>query len=217
MNHPVPNLEQYFAAMQLLNLSGVPLAGIAAENKELLRTVEALDPVKAASTFAGLLTVPELQSNCFRLEALVHLCLAFAQGNQKPTGAFVAQLFAEFGKGQCGRVEDPAEDVFVTLIVTPRGDFRVLEGTWESAGFFLQRIVNVVERMPREGGYEELRESIYALLALSDLVCERAGLTRYQLGNTSRLKTLPQELADAGSAMRRIVRFSSDELGPVLN
>jgi hypothetical protein len=212
VNHPTPNLEQYFAAMQLLNLGGVPLDGIASENAELLHTVESLDPVRAASTFAGLLTVPELQSNCFRLEALIHLCLAFGRGKQKPTGELVARLFAEFGKGQCGRVEDPAEDVFVTLVVTPRGDFRVLEGTWESAGFFLQRVVNVVERMPREGGYKELRESIYALLALSDLVCERAGLTRYQLGNTSCLKALPHKLAQAGSALRRLVRFSVGEL-----
>lgn len=212
MNKPIPNLEQYLAAMQLLNMGGVPLSGIASENPELMRAVESLDPVKAASTFAGLLTVPELQSNCFRLEALIHLCLALAQSDRKPPAKLVSRLFAGIGKGLCGRIEDPAEDVFVTSIATQRGNFRVLEGTWESAGFFLQRTINVIDRMPREGGYGELRESAYALLGLSDLLCERAELVRYQPGNPSPLKMLSAELAGAGSTMRRIVRFSPDEL-----
>jgi hypothetical protein len=212
MNKPVPNLEQYLAAMQAMRFGSVPLASTASENVEMLKELEAFDPIKTASTFAGLLTVPELQSNCLRLEAIVHLSLAYCRGERKPTAKFASRLFAEFGKGMCGRAEDPAEDVFVTSIATRRGNSRVLEGIWECAGFFLQRVVNVVERMPQGGGYDHMRDAVYSLLAISDLVCERANLTRFQLGNEARLKSLPRQLAEAGSALRRRVKFSPDEL-----
>ena len=152
MNKPVPNLEQYLAARHPTQFGAVSLASIASENSAMLRELETLDPVKAACTFAGLLTEPELQSNCLRLEAIVHLSLAYCRGERKPTPKLASRLFTAVGEGICGRAEDPAEDVFVTSIATLRGNFRVLEGIWEGAGFFLQRIVNVVERMPRDRG-----------------------------------------------------------------
>jgi hypothetical protein len=168
---------------QFAMAGNVPLGQIVVGFEKPLKALRGFDPVETAAVFAGLLTIPDLQSNCIRLEGLIHIALAYCSGTKKPKASDVTRWFAEFGKGWLGQVEDPAEDVFVSNIATPRGNFRVLEGVWEGAGFYTQRIVNAAEGMPAGGGYDELRENIYALLALSDFLCERAGLARYELGN----------------------------------
>ena len=184
------------------------LQSVVAELESCLRDIQSFDPLRLAATFGGLLTVPELQSNCLRLEALVHLTLAVGDGRSKPSRKIVGRLFAEAGKGRLGSKEDPAEDVFVTLIMTPRGDFRVLEGIWESAGFDLQRVVNVLELLPDGAFTDRLREPVYALLRLSDLVCQRAGLFRYQLGSEERAKVLPASVLNTIDTRAKIVSFS---------
>jgi hypothetical protein len=202
-----------FLAEQSFGFGTVPLSPIAAENRALLRELESYDPLRTVSTFAGLLTAAELQSNTLRLEVLAHLALAVCGGRRKPNAKLISHLFAQFGNGTAGRLEDPAEDVFVSNIATRRGNFRILEGVWESAGFHVQRIVDLLEGLPAGGRYGLLRESVYALLQLSDLLCERAGLTRHQLGADIPLEKLPQRIAASAGAMRRLVRFSTAELG----
>ena len=198
--------------MQIQGLPPLQLGGFAASYSTLFKQLQAFDPLKAAATFGGLLTVPELQSNCLRLEVLAHLALVSGKGHKTPDAKFISSAFSSAGKPPCGLYEDPAEDMFVTSIETPRGNFRVLEGVWESAGFFLQRVVNIVEGMPRRGYFDEIRETMYSLLRLSDLVCERAQLARYSLGNPLPARSLPRKIADALASIRRLVRFSASEL-----
>jgi hypothetical protein len=190
----------------------VTIARLIEEYRDSLSSVRDFDPLRLAASFAGLLTVPELQSNCIRLEALVHISLALAQGRRKPTDKIIAGLFADFGKGRTGSQEDPSEDVFVALIRSPRGNFRVLEGTWESAGFCLQQVVDALERIPSGSPYDDIREAVYALLRLSDAVCERAKLSRYELGNEIPQDALSNKLVNSLSSVRRVVRFSEADL-----
>jgi len=212
VNKPALELEDLLAAIPFLGFGSVPLQPIISENEKLLRDLVSFDPLRLAATFSGLLTVPELQSNCIRLEILVHLALAFGGGQRKPTDKIVARLFSQTGDGIAGRQEDPAEDVFVSLIATRRGNFRLLEGAWETAGFYLQRVVNALERIPAGPRYDYILDCVYALLRLSDLVCERAELVRYQLGNVSPEQVLPKKLTDASRALQRRVRFTAAEL-----
>jgi hypothetical protein len=207
-----PDLETLFTTAQVLGAGSMPVKDVIAENATKLAKLNPFDPIEVAASFAGLLTAPELQSNCIRLETLVHLALVCCRGHKKPRSSEIAVWFTEFGDTTPGRMEDPAEDVFVSNIATPRGNFRILEGVWESAAFYLERIVNVAEGMPKSGGYERLRDSIYALLALSDAVCNRAGLTRNQLGNQTPEDYLPGRLTNSLSALRRRIRFTFDEL-----
>ena len=174
--------------------------------------MEPYDALRLAATLGGMLAQPELQSNCLRLEALIHLAIASAHGDRKPSTGFIARALGNLGKGPLGLYEDPAEDVFVTTVATPRGNFRVLEGIWESAGFYAQRIINLVESMPRGAGYDDIRDAVYSLLQLSDVVCERAKLVRYQLGSEIPRATLSGALAAAGSSCRRLVKFSTADL-----
>jgi hypothetical protein len=163
-------------------IGGVPLEAIGTEHPELVEQLRTFDPLKVATAFAALLTLPELQSNCLRLEALVQLGLAIGAGARKPQPKHLIRWFADLGMGRCG-IRRPAEDVFVSLIATPRGNFRVLEGIWESGTFYLQRVIDVLEGMPTSGALGALRESVYALLTLSEAVCARASLSRHELGN----------------------------------
>lgn len=165
-----------------------------------------------AAIWGGLLTMPELQSNCFRLEALAHLTLAFSKGKEKPTANTIAAWFSQMSDGPCGHAEDAAEDVFVSYITTPEGGFRVLEGMWESAGFYLQRIVNVVNGMPRQGVWLLLRNSVYAMLRLSDAVCERSNVGRYSAGNKTPEVHLRNDVLSNLQSIRQRVTFTESDI-----
>jgi hypothetical protein len=110
---------------------------IASLHPDVIAQIEELDYLKTAATFGGLLARPDLQANCLRLETLVHLAMAYCKGRRAPTKPVVQRCFERIGTGPCGVMEDPSEDVFVTLVTTGEGDFRVFEGIRESTGFYL--------------------------------------------------------------------------------
>lgn len=171
-----------------------------------------MDPVRTAATFGALLTVPALQGNCARLEVLVHRAIALGKGSRKASAAWTRQMFQAIGDEVVGRLEDPAEDVFVTYCSTSSGGFRLLEGIWESNGFFLQRILDVLEGMPDSGVFAGLKRSVDALLRLSDKVCERAGLQRYDRGAPFPAESLSRHIADRLPSIRRRIRFDDADL-----
>jgi hypothetical protein len=212
MSEAAKRLDDLPAGMQAFTVGSIPLGPIASVHEPVLAGLAEFDPLRLAATFSGLLTVPELQSNCVRLEALVHLTLALGRGKRKPNERLISRLFSEVGKGMTGRQEDPAEDVFVSSISTARGNFRILEGVWESAGFYLQRVVNALDSIPAGGLFDQMRESVSALLKLSDLVCERAGLARNQIGNPVPEVALPRKPAASLSALRMVVKFTEADL-----
>lgn len=211
----IPTIEDVLSRLPpSLGFGGIPLSSIAAEHDELLREIREFDPLALASCFGALLTVPELQSNCARLEVLTHLCLASAFGTRKPTKKIVSRLFKVLGDGMTGLQEDPAEDIFVSVIVTPRGNFRVLEGIWESAGFHTQRVLNALEMACgyRAATFTPMLNAVYAMLKLSDLVCERSGLPRYVMGNASPESRIPTKVLEELKALRSRISFREDQL-----
>jgi hypothetical protein len=212
MAEPALSLDEFFGALSSLGIGTVPLRPLADEQRKALAGLAGFDPLKLAATFGGLLTLPALQSNCIRLEVLVHLSLALGGGTRKPNEKLVAQLFTAIGKGIAGRKEDPAEDIFVSLIRTRRGNFRILEGVWESSGFYLERVVNALELIPPGRGYDHMREAVYALLRLSEAVCERAKLVRYELGNEIPQGSLSGKILSGLGSFRRTIRFTDAEL-----
>lgn len=204
-------LEALMAAMQQQAIAP-ELGPLGDEHPEVVRALRPMHPIKTAATFAGLLTQKGLQSNCLRLEVLVHLCITHCQGTKSAPASLIAQVFRAMGSGRCGRAEDPAEDVFVSNVVTDTGNFRVFEGVWESAGFFLQRVLNVTKTLPDKEPFTQFRASVHALLKLSDAVCERAGLRRFERGNANPEDAIPSKIMDRLAAGRRNVRFSMKDL-----
>jgi hypothetical protein len=185
---------------------------IANGHPQTIADLKDLDPIETAAMFGSLLAMPELQANCIRIEALVHLAVAYCEGNIPPTTYSVVQQFARLEEGYCGRMEDPAEDVFVTLVNTPRGNFRIFEGVLEGAGFHLQRILNIVEGMPNRPPFNQIRSAVAGILHLSDAVAARAGLQENSLGHETPHATLPPEVNERLTAACRLVRFDEREL-----
>lgn len=146
---------------------------------------------KATAAWSGLLLDPEFQSSCGRLEALVNASLATSTGRHSPSISQLAACFNLLGRTQFGLDEDPAEDVLVANVIFQGRNYRVPTGLWESVGFLLQRTLDVVDSMPEDQRFSGLRTSIVAMLALSDRICERAGLERNQLGNELPLSKFP--------------------------
>jgi hypothetical protein len=207
-----PDFEALMRLLQLGQIGTLELGTLASDHQATTDALKGFDPLLTAATFGALLTVPDLMTNGTRLEVLAHLALEAGELDREPSGKLLADCFAAIGQGVCGGVEDPAEDLFVGLVRSPRGAFRVIEGVWESAAFFLQRVIGVIEGMPKGSAYDHLRDSIYALLRLSDLVCERANLRRYQLGGEMPAKAIPAPALADPQGLRKRVRFTKQDL-----
>ena len=161
----------------------VTLDEIAADNTELIRDLSKYDPTIAVPFLAGLLTLPVYQSHCIRLEILLALAVVHCRGRKTPSVRHAQRWFDQLGHSTCVLAEDPAEDVFVSLVHDRNGDYRLFEGAWESAAFYTQRFLDVIARMPPNDHVRQIQRTVRALLIVSDLACAKAGLPRYQLGS----------------------------------
>lgn len=159
-------------------------------NQGLCVDLSRFNRLQTVALVGALLTIPEYQSNCIRLELLVALAVMHCHGQKTPNLNDVGRWYLDIGKSLCVSGEDPAEDVFVTLIQTEEADYRMLEGIWESAGFYTQRVANVIATMPEEGHFASLRRTVRAMLVVSEIICERAGLHRYQQGSDTPRATI---------------------------
>lgn len=194
------------------SLEDPSVAELAREYSQVVESFRTLDPVLTAAAFGGLLVLPELQPNCIRLEALVHLAMAYCVGEDTPSSDLVRDTFSSLNQGYCGRAEDPSEDVFAVLVNTSNGNFRIIQGIRESPGFFLQRFLNIVETMPRVGPFVHLLEAVDSLLKLSDLVAARAGVMENGLGQENPVTTFPAALDNRLAGVADLIRFTNDEL-----
>ena len=186
----IEKIYKLVAETQKWATGDVTIQDIAEENKALIHELSDYTLSSAVSVLASLLTLPEHQSNCIRLEILVALAVVHCNGKKKAQLTQARQWFKRIGESHCVIGEDPAEDVFVSLVQDKQGDYRLLGGVWEGVGFNTQLFVDVIGTMPDEGVYKQIKESVHALLVISDIVCERAGLHRYQLGSENQQNIL---------------------------
>ena len=183
------------------------LRDILAECPDLGRKLKLYDPVRSAALIGGLLTLPQNHANTLRIEALVQMVLGWACGKRvcdsKTMGAW---LNIQLAKTTLSQLEDPVEDVFVSSVTVETGNKRILEGTWESSDFFLQRILQIAATLPDEMDAQPLKKSIAALLTVSEAVAARSGLRRFVRGggqdngpitvpSSKRLQTLKERIA----------------------
>lgn len=159
----------------------------------------------------GLLTVPHLQANTVRLEAISHLVVSNASGKKKPTKQDASRWFIQVGQA-VSFMEDAAEDVFVGRVNFEGRNYLVLEGLAEANCHHLQHMLNVLETMPDIAFYAVLREACRTLLLLSDQVCSRAGLSAFVRGSEYKLPTLPLELVPTLKTLAKRVTFTDSEI-----
>ncbi len=181
-------------------------------NKQLVALAQKVDGIHTAAVFAGLTTCPELQSNLYRLEALVHGFLTLSSGKNKPTVNEIVEAFYYLKDTPVGIAEDPAEDVFISLVSNKHGNFRTFEGLWESSAFFLQRFLDVVDSMPDKTWFMQLKRKVFALLKLSDALVSRCNLEKYSIGSQNPLNNIPTHLLENISSLSNRIKFNVNDL-----
>ena len=182
----------------------VSMQEVAVDNRALVRDLSKFDRTETVSLLGGLLTVPRYQSHYLRFELLVVLAEIHCRGRRRPGVEDACRWFRQMGSSRCARAEDPAEDVFVSLVHDERDDYRVLEGGWEGAGFHTQVVLDVVATMPEEGPLGQVKRSVRSLLAVSELLCGIAELERYQVGSGEMHSALSKRrLPDRGELISR--------------
>lgn len=184
----------------------------AEESKELIKELSQYNRSITIPLLASLLTIPELQSHCIRLEILVGFAVLYCHGNKDPGQTELIRWFSMIEESKCSLGEDPAEDVFVSLVQFTEGDCRIIEGIWESAGFYTQRVLDVIKTMPETAPFDQFKKSIHSLLRISDLLCEKSGLVRYQLGSDELFKDLSPVFFSGYKDLSSHVSISFDEL-----
>jgi hypothetical protein len=182
-----------------------------------LRIIRRSNALKSASFFAGLTLLPELLSNNLRLEALIHYFLLYGKGSKRIKKVSAKRLFEELNDTPISFMEDPAEDVMVSLVKHSSGCYKLLEGLNEKNAFYTQRFIDVLEDMPDTEELSQLKQSVLSFLQLSDLIIEKASLQRYQEGNEFPKKQLEYELIKDIDKISGFVSFTTVELSEHLN
>lgn len=178
---------------------------------ELLGDIRKSERKTSLAALGALLLQPDLQSNSLRIEGLVHLVDAYANGSDCPTDAALSSWFEQLGL-YVGHLEDPAEDVFVGYVGTSVGGFRVLEGLWEGNSFYTEVVLRAVEKIPADDIKNTLLRPAYTLLRLSEILAERTCVKRYQMGSDLNHDELPKEIAKCVCGNSNLVTITNEEL-----
>ena len=129
---------------------------------------------------AGLLTVPSLHANTVRIETVVHLAVAHCRGDRNPTIEQIEYWLNDgLNKTVTVRSEEPAENVFITNVATPTGNFRIFEGNRNPNDYNVQTIIDTLYRCQNIKVCGKLLKCAIALLRLSECVANRVGLNRW--------------------------------------
>lgn len=147
-----------------------------ARSQQMGRRIARWDRNAALSALAALQLDPRLHVHSVRLYWASRLVAGLATGGTRPGRSDLQRLLnSDFGKSDISRFEDPSEDLFLQTVSTRHGDRRLICGTWAHPAFYTETLLEAAERIADERDLEIL-SSAHALLLLSDLTAERAGL-----------------------------------------
>ena len=187
-------------------------AELAAEYTIVKKGISGCSLESCLAIFGAMMTLPEFQSNIYRLEVLVKLAFLCAKGKSRPTSAQVAAWFNQLDRGTCGRMEDPAEDVFVSNVTYEANKYRLFEGISEANAFHTQLFLTIMTDMPNTAPYRPLKTAVLNLLRLSEEVAARAGLHDYMVGSTIPASKIKKPDGAAWSKLKKLVEFSFVDL-----
>ncbi len=148
----------------------VTIDEIAEDNKALVQVLSTYDPTVAVPLLGGLLTLPEYQSHCLRFEILVALAVAYCCGRKKANVNDAQRWFSQVGKSRCAASEDPAEDVFVSLVQDDLGNYVSSKVFGKRRASIPSAFLMSLRRCPTGGNLGRSRKA-FARYSLSPIWC----------------------------------------------
>lgn len=212
MDNEHPDASDIDALLAEMAPPSIPEQGFEPDNPDLFQ-VRGWNKIHAATVVAGLTTVPDFHANDIRLDWLLRLILARAEGHIKVQPAQLQRaLNAGLSKAKVLRAEDPIEDLFCDRIATSRGNFRIIAGRWQAPGPYTQTLLSAFEALPAGGLKDRTLASVYALLSISDEIARRSNLHRFTLSGGVEMGQLSVPSADSLKRIARRVVFTTDAL-----
>lgn len=186
------------------------------ELRRLAKRVAKHDQEATLARLAGLLTVPSLQANTFRIETAIHLAATFCRGSLKPGTREIGKwLNRELGGSRVAWSEDPVEDVFLSNVATPEGNRRIFEGAWSANDYHAQIVMEILSGPGVPADCGALLIPVYALLKISDHVAERLGLYRWHAEPSMAQGKVKLPSEKELQTRARLVTFTNDEIEAV--
>lgn len=171
-----------------------------------------LSPLRASAVLGGLLTLPALQANTPRLEALATAVAAVGAGGQAPGRGRLAS-WLNTGMRGVAVTEDPPEDALLLPVLTEYGEFRVFEGVFEKNAAVTDALFEALTDLSREDAdVTELIHEALTLMSLSEAIARRARLARGEYGGGSNGGVIELPPSDRLAALGRRVQFSRADL-----
>jgi len=212
MTDEQPNTPDIDALLAAMAPPRIPEQGFGPDNPDLFH-LRGWSKIHAATMLAGLATVPDFHANDIRLDWLLRLVLAKAEGHAKVQPAQLERaLNAGLAQAKVLRAEDPVEDLFCDRIATSRGNFRIIAGRWEAPGPYTQTLLSAFEALPAGALKDRTLASVYALLSISDEIARRANLHRFTPSGGVEMGQLSVPSADSLKKISRRVVFTTDAL-----
>lgn len=175
-------------------------------DKSISRFLKKYSACEAAAVFSALSLKPAYQSNLVRLEKAIHYCLSFCKGNIKPEPKFINKLFLLMDQQGIATMEDPAENVFTSNLWLSDKPYQVPLGLWEGGIYQTQLFLNVLDNMPKIGGFLILYETIRQILDASDSVLKFNKVILNKVGGETPLDSLKK--CDTSNITNLIVSVS---------
>lgn len=212
MDNEHPDAPYIDALLAEMAPPSIPEQGFGPDNPDLFQ-IRGWNKIHAATVLAGMATVPDFHANDIRLDWLLRLILAKAEGRIKVSPTQLQRaLNAGLSKAKVLRAEDPIEDLFCDRIATPRGNFRIIAGRWEAPGPYTQTLLSAFEALPAGRLKDTALASVYALLSISDEIARRANLHRFTPSDGVEMSQFSVPSADSLKKISRRVVFTTDTL-----
>ena len=144
-----------------------------------------LRPFSASSVvppLAGLLTMAQHQAATRRISALIHIALRCCKGTREPRHGELNRWLHQIQDDPLTHLEDPVDDVHVSNVLTVHGNRRLFQGNLDSTDYYLQQTLHTLHSLQR-GWVQPAAKHAHALLAVSEVMAERVGHTRYTLAS----------------------------------
>lgn len=161
----------------------VDLAKVASQNIVLTRDLARFDKTSSANLVAGLLTLPDFYANTLRIEVMVHLCVRFCNGSEVAKKGDLRRWFNILGR-DCwlADMEDPIEDVYVSVIMSKWGSYRVYSGLLADGDYILNDLIGFLSEKGVPTFMSDGIGAVVSILKISDAIINRTKVDRYHKG-----------------------------------